>query len=169
MSTEDYNFWNLIINSFTAIGTVGAVIVALHLARNKSKPNLKVTFGSFFAHPTSMIQDEGVCIAGTNMGQSKVIVSQVGFAYGMKPHFHAMIILSGPYAFTMPKTLESGEEFSIRIPFSKFNTSTLQTIRKRRNEYPWYIRWRIRMGVKLTTGEVFTAPLWKDHYKYIRS
>lgn len=31
MSELDYHFWNLILNAFTAVGTVGAVIISLYL------------------------------------------------------------------------------------------------------------------------------------------
>ncbi|MBX7155312.1 MAG: hypothetical protein K1X91_10135 [Bacteriodetes bacterium] len=43
MTTEDYNLWNLIIQSFAAVFTLAAVIVSLWLARKAGKPELVVT------------------------------------------------------------------------------------------------------------------------------
>ena len=42
MSESDWRFWQLIISAMAAVGTVGAVIVALYLARRSRRPQLRV-------------------------------------------------------------------------------------------------------------------------------
>lgn len=54
MSTEEFNFWSLVVNSIIAFGTLAAVITALSLGLRQNRPKIKIFCGikQIFKHST---------------------------------------------------------------------------------------------------------------------
>ncbi len=63
MSPEACSTWSLIFQGLTAVGTVGAVIVALFLSRRQEQPRIQVTAGIKYLAGNQLAEaQEGVCI-----------------------------------------------------------------------------------------------------------
>lgn len=85
MSTEEFNFWSLIVNSVIAIGTLAAVITALYLGLRQNKPRIKIFCGlkRILRHPAISSDQLFVYISATNAGVVDEYISTFGYRVGI--------------------------------------------------------------------------------------
>ncbi len=81
MTAADNQLYTLIISFFSAVGTIGAVIVALYLARLNRKVSLKIDV-DIFEFPNTP-DEEYVFIQVVNDGYQPVCVKNILFQYGI--------------------------------------------------------------------------------------
>lgn len=71
-----YDVFNLIVNGFTAVGTIGAVIISLWLSNRKIKDSLS------FDLPDE--KEESLLLSITNIGERETIIKEAYFKYKNK-------------------------------------------------------------------------------------
>ena len=108
--------WIQVVNAggtwVAGIGTVGAVIVALRLARNASRLNLKTTLDVYIMVTPGGNPPTETCVgfAVVNLGERAAIVSSVGWSIGKgEAKRFAVQKLEPRLGADAPKRLEHGE------------------------------------------------------------
>ncbi|ACS80325.1 hypothetical protein [Maridesulfovibrio salexigens] len=82
MTTEEYNFWNLIFSGFTAFGTVGATFFAVWQVFKKNRPNLNIFFDGGYKGK-EQIYTERIFVSNTGGFYERII--SFGIETGIGP------------------------------------------------------------------------------------
>ena len=123
MSTYTMQFLSMLGTWFAAIGTTGAVVVALWLARRTEKVRLDASAGIRVAFGSGE-SEEGVFITVTNLGERPVTISSVSWGIG-KPKRNTLSAIDKNALNQCPKKLEHGETANFFTPFSPTGESLL--------------------------------------------
>jgi len=123
---NSYEFWSLIINTFIAIGTVGAVISALYLAGNQAKPKISISnrIVRIYNHPSISEKQQYVNVSATNVGIVRERISTYGYSIGIlfwKKMAQVNPSLNKIEAHSFPDFIDPGECISDFIEIEKFN------------------------------------------------
>lgn len=182
MTNETYNFWSLIFNFFTAVGTVSAVIVALRLASSRDAPRIKVTCGIRFlinhGDEESLSQ---VHVQALNVGIRSEKVQSSGYTIGLFKWKVSCFVMpsQAPQLLGFPCTLESGETAYDVIDMETFNDRQLEFFTKFFDEvelpdwiknkkwFPKYALKTARCWVSVTRGSTTETALDKHFQEYI--
>ena len=120
MDDNQYKLINLIINIGTAVGTVGAVIVALWLAFQGRRIflNIKAFLRIQFTTTNSQIKKEIISIEVTNCGSRSVLITSLGWRTGYFKKRYTIQIhdYTDPLCSKLPSTLNDGEIAYYFIP-----------------------------------------------------
>lgn len=95
-SVTTYELASLVIQFLIAVGTIGAVVVALRLASKSAKPVLSVIAGASLSADTDVGDEvwDGIFIEVTNKSGIKVQIESVLFRWANKAHLFAPIPLT---------------------------------------------------------------------------
>ncbi len=148
---------------FSAIGTVAAVIVALHLARRDYYPRLSITNAIMqTAEPTGSARQilELMTIDGTNIGHSAVTVKGIFWTLGwFRKQTFVTVPYSNSYSTPLPKELTHGQQVFLALPLAdhiKGLNSFVRYLKER-----WFARLLIRSlrcGLYTSIGINFSCP-----------
>lgn len=154
---------SVIAESLTAIGTVGAVIVALWLANRQSRPALRVracfvsmvTLGQNVADSPEYFQ-----ISVVNAGYQDVVINGLQWTVGVIRKRHLIQIPElPPLAPRLPHRLPPRETTTFLFPKAEFLANFAKLIPARHSGLLGKLLARpVRAGVYLSTGEYFLVP-----------
>lgn len=100
---------------FGAIGTIGAVIVALWLAKHQTKPNIKVKV-NYLVIPGKPMSSTSLEFVAVNVGQSIVQLTYVGIEMPDKKHLPLTFFAQK----VLPSILEPSRSLNFVVPKSQF-------------------------------------------------
>lgn len=159
---QDWQFINSFADWFSALGTIGAVIVALYFARQDKRIRLRVTAG----HRVIVSQGlEGpppqyLAIRITNVGHRDVQVTGIGWRIGfLKKSYAEQTIIRDSISSTLPVRLRDGDEACYYIPLF----SDIEWLREfiQKMLFP-NLRWRLwftYIRIFTSVGKVFEVPI----------
>ncbi len=116
-------WWDLVnglANWLAALGTIGAVIVALYLARAQSRIRLKVEASSVLVlNPGQTGTPPGYCqVSVTNKSQRVARVTQIGWRVGFFRKQYMVQLFDGSMSSKLPIDLTDGQEARWLIPYA---------------------------------------------------
>jgi hypothetical protein len=114
-----WDFINSFSNWFSAIGTIGAVIVSLYLARGRSRIKLHISAGHriLAGLGTGKFPDY-VSISIVNRGFRKVRITGIGWKVGLfNKQYADQIVNNLLWSSPLPIELEDGQEAKYLVPF----------------------------------------------------
>ena len=157
---DAFDVMSLLAEWLSAIGTVGAVIVALVLARLQNKPSVRLTVGVFNLAPHAGTIDErlkAVRIGVVNTGSRDIVIRGLFWRVGLLSR-QAFIQIPGSHHLTakLPARLAPSESADFLFGIDEFASGTeplTKAIRERNR-----LLSRVRVGVYLATGEEYSAP-----------
>jgi len=116
---QKIQIWMVIGTWLAALATLGAVIVALQLARRTEKVRLKAYAGlRVIVLGDGNPPQEHLVIGVTNMGERSVTINTVGWAVGKRKHRSFCIqTVSGPYTKQYPVELAHGKSADFMVSF----------------------------------------------------
>jgi hypothetical protein len=163
MVTRDtYDWLMLAAQAFSAIGTVGAVIVAIGLARRQNRPSVQATVNLVHLVATGQRAGDGpefLKISAVNDGFRDVVITNIGWQLGhlRKRHF-IQLPAANPFTAQVPKKLGPGERADFLFPKDEFrsNNTTLRDEIEQSRLIRGHTK-RLRAVVFLSTGEHFFA------------
>jgi hypothetical protein len=159
--------WNWqLINSFadwfSALGTIGAVIVALYLAGQDKRIRLRVSAGhrELVSQGLKGPPPQYLTIRVTNVGHREVQVTGIGWRIGLfKKSYAQQTIMVDGVSSTLPVRLRDGEEAVYYIPLFDEMNWLGRFIEKMLSPA---LRWRLRftyVRIFTSVGKVFEEPL----------
>ena len=159
------------INSFSpwlsAVGTILAVFISLHLARRDRTIRLIVHGGiRKMVNVGQRITDgtDIIMIGVTNVGHRAVTITGIHWMTGtFRQYTFEQVPGSSVYSSTLPVKLGDGDEAFFRIPMGQFEQgaeSIIKTIGGCR--FPAVLSRSIRVGVYTSAGGIFTARVDKN-------
>jgi hypothetical protein len=171
----DVRQWiDIVAECLTAVGTVGAVIVALYLSRKDRREKISVSAAiHYFVKPGQTLA-EGIRLYGltaTNVGFATATVQNVCWRVGIcrkKMLYVDTFGLEWPTE-TPPKTLRRGDWLTVQFPEEQF-IGGLTFLLKEVNEHPipaLALR-SLRAGVETSTKKQFFARPNRDLAKTLR-
>ena len=110
----EYEYVNTVINALTGVGTVGAVITSLYLAKRSVAPIVKLNISFVFlvnSHHGSM-SEQCIQICATNFGVMKENVENYGYSFGVLRWKKRAYIPPSHHPYwrcSFPSTIEPGE------------------------------------------------------------
>lgn len=169
--------WNWqLINSFadwfSAIGTIGAVVVALYLARQDKRIRLRVSAGHRVLVSQGMKgpPPQYLAIRVTNVGHREVQVTGIGWRIGLlKKSYAEQTIMRDDVSSTLPARLRDGEEVCYYIPLFDEVNWLGHFIEKMLSPN---LKWRLRftyVRIFTSVGKIFEEPLEQGLKKRIVS
>ena len=160
MDESSYRLLDLVGSWLTAIGTIGAVVVALALARGQRKVRLRVSVGSRVLvaqgdpRPAEEL-DRYVSVRVTNVGRRPVLVTSLEWSFGIWPNKVYLHQIPGPLPVSaqVPLELGEGQESAFLIPFEG-EAMWLNSMATELKEYPlsWLALRTLRMNVVTSYG-----------------
>jgi len=164
LTKETWLFINTFAPWVAAIGSIGAVIVALYLARRSDQLRLDVSAGVRMIvmgsglHPQS---EEVVSIRITNIGRREAEVVGLGWRIGIfRRRYLEQMPSFNPLEPPLPVRLRDGEEMFRRIPLSPTSLWLDDFIRTCLGKWPHLLEVKfIRVRVFTSVGRVFEACL----------
>jgi len=125
-----YEFWNLTISAFVAIGTIAAAIVALYLANRQDKVVLKASVYKAVAIGAGTAWPESLAITIINRSKFPVSVDGIGWTLPKSPRGLSMmlnpgeLLSNGIKGVKIPFTIEPGEKSPLfSMPWRDFENS----------------------------------------------
>jgi hypothetical protein len=152
---------DIVTGAATAVGTVGAVIVALYLSRRERRPRLNVE-AAITLHPAwgDLIGDapRGVTARATNIGL--VPISTSGFGWRIGFIRHSFMHQIPPIGVSAAAKLDYGEQKIIVFPFNGFfeNWEPIRTAVSQRR-FPRLALRSVRPFFSTTVGKHFCGNL----------
>lgn len=147
MTAESYSTWSLVFQFFTALGTVGAVIVALILANQKDKPTFLLRCGItklFKEDEPESDYGEGVYVAARNVGVRPETVHTYWFsilAGSTKVDVFEIPALEDTNYEDFPARLKPGEEATSLIKIDDFKLDVVEKFVDRVKRTPGISTW----------------------------
>jgi len=125
ISPEVKEWIQLVLDTLTALGTVGAVIVALRLAQSERREVVRVRAGIRQVVHMGQRFDEGakiVNIGVTNHTLRPVTVTGIGWRVGIvrRQHFLQVPSTADSLSAKLPTKLEYGEHANYNFPYDSF-------------------------------------------------
>lgn len=170
METESYSISSLIAQWATAIGTIGATIVALHFARRDRKVRINIICNiATLIIPTTTKKKEIITITVTNLGYREIIIDhlywKLPFDKVIQYHLYnpTMII-----ANTIPINLAEGQVGNFPIEIEDFAETAKKFIKSIKLSPILFSRF-IRFGVYITTRKKKEVYIGKELRKWMIS
>lgn len=167
----DKELWQWVVeqvtNWLTAIGTVGAVVVSLYLARRDARVILEIGAGHRIMMPGVPGQpvEEYISFSATNVGRRPATISYVGWRFGNRGRFSRYFAFGAKFSVQLlenlsgsqiPATLQDGEAWTYLHSFDGWAKQIAEdvlkppTIRKART---------IHLHIVTSTGRHFFARI----------
>jgi hypothetical protein len=142
LDDNQYKLINLIINIGTAVGTVGAVIVALWLAFRERRIflNINAFYSVQFSTINSKKNKEVISIQVTNCGSRSVLITSLGWKIGYfkKRYIIQIHDYTDPLCSKLPSTLNDGEIAYYFIPKRIFFENIQTLFPNYWKKFPWF-------------------------------
>jgi hypothetical protein len=156
----EWELYNSFSNWLSAIGTLAAVIVSLHLARRSGRPRAAVSVG----HRLVVTQgDRGkppevIVFRIVNTGDRTIRVTNIGWRIGLLKKRHAMQLYDQKQSSVLPVELAHGQEASWTVPLDAREEPWLQYFAsKMMKPNLWLSCATIKAQFHTSVGEVFMA------------
>lgn len=155
----EWELYNSFSNWVSAIATLAAVLVSLHLARRAGQPRASVSVGHrVIITPGETSAPEVIVFTIVNTGDRPIRVTQIGWRVGLWSKRYAMQMHDPKLSSPMPIELTHGQEAHWTIPldlrsphwFDHFTSKVLKP-------NPWLSLRTIRAQFKTSVGEVFST------------
>ncbi len=154
MKKEFLDALNLIFSGLTAVGTVGAVALALYFSRQDSEPKLKITARYYRTYLHSM---DYIIVIGTNIGKQSVSILRYRWYRGF---LKKKVAYQNATRNIMDASFAPGEQIKENLPLNDFlidanplfPISTSKSIAKIQLHF-------LKIKVELTTGHTFKAKI----------
>ena len=161
---DAYDWWMLAAQWFSAVGTVGAVIVALFLAQHQNRVRLRVICNVshvFSPVPGTKISEspQVIRVSATNVGHRDAVVDAITWEVGWlkRRRFYQMPTQHAAYKHPLPSRLAPGEEVTVlldKVEWVAQNGNELaDAIRQKRLSV---LGSRFRVVIHTSTGERFS-------------
>lgn len=170
---DSYDWWIFAAQWFTAVGTVGAVVVAVILARNQNRPRVRIIANtSHLIEPGHTVGQSPlyVRISATNTGQRDVVLTNLGWRF-RRVRKRNFVQLPGvpPYSRTVPTRLAPGESAEFLLLLSDWLSQNGKLLAEAyATSHVPIIGPRIRVMAYASTGEDFSAEPDQTLLEYIR-
>lgn len=146
------NIWEML----SAIGTIGAVVVSLYLARKNDMQKVDVVFNKAYLIPKEQDQTEYATITVTNVGNPPVTIIEVGLTHSkLSDHRWVFVCSYSVFENKLPVKLESSETKTFGTAVEIFRKLFVKDEPSHNKAYAY---------VKTTTGRVFYS---KKKYKIV--
>lgn len=160
-------FWRFVLEQLTdwltAIGTFGAVILTLYLARRDARVSLELAAGHRLLMPPPLGEqpEEQLMLSVVNVGRRPATIEHVGWRFGRFRWFGAQFAVqrlnfNNPIGQRVPVTLQDGERWSYLEPFDAWaehvTKDTLKPLTQRKAR-------RIYFHVVTSTGVQYFEPI----------
>ncbi|TXL63912.1 hypothetical protein [Zeimonas arvi] len=165
--------WELI-NSFSgwlsALGTTGAVIVSLYLARRAYTPRARVSVGLRLIISPGDVGDppEFLVFHITNTGDRPVRITGIGWRVGWPSRRHAMQNFGSVFSSPLPIELGHGQEASWFVPLDQRDEPWVNFFARTMLRGGWLERVTLRGTFATSTGVVFLARPEREFLLRIR-
>jgi hypothetical protein len=175
LNPEIRQWLELIAEYLTAVGTVGAVIVALYLSRKDRREKISVSPAIHYFVQEGQKFGEGIRLYGltaTNVGFATLTVQNLCWRVGI---FRKTVLYTArPNTADWPteqppKTLRRGDWLTVQVPEGRFIDGLAELLKQvNRHPFPRLALRSLRAGVETSTKKRFFArPNW-DVTKIIR-
>jgi hypothetical protein len=172
LSTQDtWRFINSFAPWFSALGTISAVLLAIHLARRDKTLRLEVSAGHrlIVTPGTPGPWPEYLSINIVNVGHREAQITNIGWKVGVLRKQHAIqTTINDGMSSPIPVRLRDGEEAKYLIPLNE-RTNWLEDFgTKMLTPLPWLQVRFIRVQVFTSIGKTFEAPIEPGLQKMLR-
>jgi hypothetical protein len=158
LDKDTYDLLMLAANWFAAVGTVGAVMVALYLSRRDYRHRVSITATDMhlFCEGKNEIDDNNlyVIISATNNGRRPITLAYITWSIGFfKKNFAIQIHdYRNSISSKLPTALADGEEARYPIPINAFKENNLNFISPYLKWWPSLMILSLRVGFKSSLG-----------------
>jgi hypothetical protein len=157
-----WEFINTFAPWFAAIGTLGAVIVSLYLARQDRRIKLKVSAGYRIIAIPGERGESYLVIYIVNAGHRDAQVTGIGWKVGfINKKYGQTIIINGPHSSPIPIRLKDGEEATYSIPLQGETRWSEDFIQKFLNPHPKFNLFFTKVQIFTSIGKVFESKIEK--------
>ena len=167
----EWELYNSFSNWLSAIGTLAAVIVSLHLARRSGKPRAAVSVGHrlIIAPGDKGKPPEVIIFRIVNTGDRTIRVTNIGWCIGLKKKRYAIQLYDANQSSPMPIELAHGQEASWVVPLNDREEPWMQSFsNKMMKPNLWLACATIKAQFHTSVGEVFTARPEKSLIEKLR-
>ena len=132
----------LILNAFTALGTLGAVIVAIYLANRERKDRIRARAGErvILGHPRGPNEPISVInVQVTNLTLRPVTIIGIGWSVGIfrKQHFFQVHDWTDPLTSKLPTPLDYSQTANYNFPREEFFKNAASLYKHISTAIPW--------------------------------
>lgn len=146
------NLWEML----SAVGTIGAVVVSLYLARKNDMQKVSVVFESAYRISDEQDRTEYATITATNIGNPPVTIIEIGLKRSKLSDRSMPLLCSyGVFKNKLPLKIESGETSIFGNAAENFRKSFIENELSHNKAYAY---------AKTTTGRVFYS---KEKYRIV--
>lgn len=168
----EWELYNSFSNWLSAIGTLTAVIVSLHLARRSGKPRVSVSVGHrlIITPGDNRKPPEVIVFRIVNTGDRTIRVTNIGWRIGLRKTRHAIQLHDANQSSPMPIELSHGQEASWMVPLNDQVEPWMQTFsNKMMKPNLWLACATIKAQFHTSVGEVFTVRPEKSLVEKLRA
>lgn len=163
MEQQTLNLILTISSTITAIGTLSAVILSLHLARRDHNINIdistNITRQVILAEEPIPDENEYLSFSITNVGFRDATITKISWKIGLfnKKYFMQIFDFSDPYITRLPAKLEDGDQANLFVKVDELrqNKDFLEEIYGGPFKRIWFYFFKVL--VSTSTGEEFNT------------
>jgi len=165
MSRDTYDLLVLLAEWLSAVGTVGAVVVALWLAshQNRIVARVRVSIANLVERGKTLAESpEYFQISATNTGLRDFVISGIAWRLGIWSRSRIVVVPTDPpLSPRLPHRLSPGDTATFLFPIDMFVEHAVPQLRREwsRRWFRLFLRPRLRAGIYISTGEeMVSAP-----------
>ncbi len=167
----EWELYNSFSNWLSAIGTLAAVIVSLHLARRSGRPRASVSVGHrlVITPGDKRKPPEVIVFRIVNTGDRTIRVTNIGWRIGLRKKRHAIQLYDENQSSLMLVELAHGQEASWTVPLDAHEEPWFQSFsNKMMKPNLWLSCATIKAQFHTSIGEVFMARPEKSLVEMLR-
>lgn len=160
ISKAEWELYNSFSNWLSAIGTLAAVIVSLHLARRTGRPRATVSVGHrlVITPGEKGKPPEVVVFRIVNTGDRTIRITNIGWCVGIRKKRNALQMYDQSQSSPLPVELAHGQEASWVVPLDAREEGWLRSFaNKMMKPNLWVSCATIKAQFHTSVGEVFTT------------
>jgi hypothetical protein len=160
ISKSEWELYNSFSNWLSAIGTIAAVAVSLHLARKSGRPRATVSAGHrLVLVPGSKAKPKEVLVFRVvNTGDRSIRVTSIGWRIGVRNTRQAIQMFDPMQSNPLPVELSHGQEASWVIPLDFGDDPWMKSFaRKMLHPNPRWSCFTLRAEAYTSLGDVFRS------------
>jgi hypothetical protein len=157
---SEWELYNSFSNWLSAIGTIAAVAVSLHLARKSGRPRISLSAGHrLVLTPGSKDKPKEVLVFRVvNTGDRNVRVTNIGWRIGLRNTRQAIQMFDQMQSSAMPVELAHGQEASWVIPLDFGDDPWMKSFaRKMLHPNPKWSCFTLRAEAHTSLGDVYRS------------
>jgi hypothetical protein len=156
----EWELYNSFSNWLSAVGTIAAVAISLHLARRAGKAKGAASVGHRLVITPGVPGEpqEVVAFRIVNTGDRAFRVTNIGWVVGLRTKRHAIQLFDPLQSSPMPVELAHGQEGHWIVPLRWGDDPWIQSFPKKMLlPWPWLACRTLRAQFYTSVGDVFTA------------